>query len=34
MKDLKKYTYDYEGKFFGIGNVESTQYKMLKMNKK
>lgn len=22
MKDLKKYTYDYEGKVFGLGNID------------
>lgn len=33
MKDMKKFTYDYEGKFFGIGNADSTQYKLVKMNK-
>jgi hypothetical protein len=33
MKDLKKFTYDYEGKFFGIGAKENGQQKMLKIDK-
>lgn len=33
LKDLKKYTYDYDGKMFGVGSSE-VQQKMLKIQKK
>ena len=31
LKDLKKYTYDYEGKFFGLGNIDPGKDKIMKI---
>ena len=31
MKDLKKYTYDYEGKVFGLGNIDPGKEKIMKI---
>lgn len=33
FKDLKKYTYDYEGRFFGIKTEENAHQNMLKVEK-
>lgn len=32
IKDLKKFTYDYDGKFFGTGNKDNGHQKTVKIN--
>lgn len=29
---MKKFTYDYDGKFFGTGNKDSSHQKTIKLN--
>lgn len=31
MKELKKYTFDYEGKLFGLGTIDPGKDKIMKI---
>ena len=33
LKDMKKYTFDYEGQFVGVGGTEGTNKKLINLEK-